>query len=179
MLSHAGVAHQVLPAAVDEAAIQANGEDPQALAARLAEAKALAVSANHPGFWVIGGDSVVTLDGRRFDKPRSRNEAAEHLRLFSGRTMLLTSAVSLARDARVDWTHSDTAELKVRALSDEFIQAYLAAEWPSVAACVGVFRMEALGVQLFESVEGSHFTVLGMPLIPLLNALRERGVLAS
>ncbi len=179
MLGDAGVAHQVLPAAVDEAAIKAEGEDPQALAARLAEAKALAVSANHPGFWVLGGDSLVTVEGRRFDKPRTREEAAEHLRLFSGRTMLLTSAASLARDGRVDWTRSDTAELRVRALSDEFILTYLAAEWPSVAECVGVFRMEALGVQLFERVEGSHFTVLGMPLIPLLNALRERGVLAS
>ncbi len=179
MLSNAGVAHQVVPAAVDEGAIKAEGEDPQALAARLAEAKALAVSANHPGRWVIGGDSIVTVDGRRFDKPGSRDEAAEHLRFFSGRTMLLTSAVTLARDAKVGWSHSDTAELKVRALSEEFIQTYLAAEWPSVAACVGVFRMEAMGVQLFESVEGSHFTVLGMPLVPLLGALRDRGVLAS
>ena len=179
MLSNAGVAHQVVPAAVDEGAIKAGGEDPEALATRLAEAKALGVSANHPGCWVIGGDSIVTVEGRRFDKPGSRDEAAEHLRFFSGRTMLLTSAVALARDAKVDWSHSDRAELQVRNLSDEFILTYLAAEWPSVGACVGVFRMEALGVQLFEAVEGSHFTVLGMPLVPLLKALRERGVLAS
>lgn len=179
MLSHAGVGHLVVPAAVDEGAIKADGEDPQALARRLAEAKAVAVSANHPADWVVGGDSIVTVEGRRFDKPRTRDEAAEHLRFFSGRVMLLTSAVALARDSRIDWSHSDTAELQVRTLSEDFIQTYLAAEWPSVGACVGVFRMEALGVQLFASVEGSHFTILGMPLIPLLNALRTRGVLAS
>jgi septum formation protein len=179
MLSAAGVGFQVVPAAVDEGAVKAAGDDPQMLAARLAEVKALAVSANHPADWVIGGDSIVTVDGRRFDKPRSRDEAAEHLRLFSGRTMLLTSAVALAREGRVDWSQSDTPELRVRSLSEDYIQTYLAAEWPSVGACVGVFRMEALGVQLFEAVEGSHFTILGMPLIPLLNALRARGVLAS
>ena len=178
MLSDAGVGHQVLPAAVDESAIKA-GEDPQGLASRLAEAKALAVSASRPADWVIGGDSTVTVAGRRFDKPRTREEAAEHLRFFSGRLMLLTSAVALALDGQVDWSRSDRAELQVRTLSEDFIQAYLAAEWPSVGACVGVFRMEALGVQLFAAVEGSHFTILGMPLIPLLNALRERGVLAS
>ena len=179
MLSDAGVGHQVAPAAVDEAAIKAGGEEPEALAAMLAEAKALAVGARHPADWVIGADSLVTVAERRFDKPRSRDQAAEHLRFFSGKAMRLTSAVALARGERIDWSHAETAELRVRRLSDEFIQSYLAAEWPAVGTCVGVFRMEALGVQLFESIEGSHFTILGMPLIPLLNALRERGVLAS
>ncbi|WP_310468517.1 Maf family protein, partial [Sphingomonas sp.] len=124
-------------------------------------------------------DSVVTVDGRTFDKPASCAEAAEHLRFFSGKPMTLTSAVALACDGEIDWSVSDSATLHLRILSDEFIAAYLDAEWPAVAGCVGVFRMEGRGVTLFSSVEGSHFTILGMPLLPLLGALRERGVLPS
>jgi septum formation protein len=128
---------------------------------------------------VIGSDSVVSVDGRLFDKPRDRAEAAEHLRFFSGRAMELTSAVALARDGRVEWRHVETATLKVRPLSDEFITAYLDAEWPEVGYTVGVFRLEARGVQLFSSIDGDHFTILGMPLIPLLGALRERELLLA
>ena len=90
--------------------------------------------------------------------------------------MDLTSAVALARDGRVDWSHADTARLRVRDLSDAFIASYLAAEWPEVAYCVGVFRLEGRGVQLFEAIDGNHFTILGMPLLPLLGALRTRGL---
>ena len=93
--------------------------------------------------------------------------------------MLLSSAVALARQGRVDWSHSETARLAVRALSERFIADYLDQEWPEVGFCVGVFRMEGRGVTLFERVEGSHFTILGMPLLPLLGALRERGLMAS
>jgi septum formation protein len=93
--------------------------------------------------------------------------------------MLLTSAVAIARDANVEWVHVETARLKVRPLSAGFIETYLDAEWPEVGYCVGVFRMEGRGVQLFDWIEGSHFTVLGMPLIPLLGALRERGLIPA
>jgi septum formation protein len=145
----------------------------------LAAAKALGVSSARPGDWVIGSDSVVSVDGRLFDKPRDREDAAEHLRFFSGKPMRLTSAVALARDAVVDWRHVETATLHVRALSEPFIAAYLDAEWPEVAYTVGVFRLEGRGVQLFERIDGDHFTILGMPLIALLGALRERGLLDS
>jgi septum formation protein len=128
---------------------------------------------------VLGSDSLVEVEGRRFDKPASRDQAAEHLRFFSGKTMLLHSAASLARGATVVWSHAALARLAVRPLSDAFIAAYLDAEWPAVAGCVGVFRIEALGVQLFESIEGDHFTVLGMPLLAVLAALRELGELAA
>jgi len=128
---------------------------------------------------VLGSDSLVTVDSRRFDKPRSRAEAAEHLAYFSGKVMELHSAAALARGGRTEWDHTDVARLKVRDLSDAFIAGYLDAEWPAVSGCVGVFRIEALGVQLFESIEGSHFTVLGMPLLPVLAALRARGVLRA
>jgi septum formation protein len=114
-----------------------------------------------------------------FDKPRDRDEAAEHLRYFSGKTMHLTSAVALARGGQLDWQYTETARLEVRELSDEFISDYLDAEWPEVGYTVGVFRLEGRGVQLFDSIEGDHFTILGMPLIPLLGALRERGLLVA
>lgn len=179
MLSDAGIAVEAVPAAIDENAIKHGFDAPPTIATELARAKALDVSAERPGDWVIGSDSIVSVDGRLFDKPASRKQAAEHLRFFSGKSMQLTSAVALARDGEIDWSVSDTADLKVRRLSDDFIDSYLDREWPAVGGCVGVFRMEGPGVQLFEDVRGSHFTILGMPLIPLLNALRERGLLQS
>ena len=180
MLDAAGVAHQVDPARIDESALKdAHHGDEPALAGRLAEEKAIDTSRRHSGNWVIGGDSLVSVDGRRFDKPASRDEAADHLRFFSGKQMRLTSAVALALDGRINWSHSDQAILYVRQLSDDFIHTYLEAEWPAVGACVGVFRMEGRGVTLFDRVEGNHFTILGMPLLPLLGALRERGLLPS
>jgi septum formation protein len=128
---------------------------------------------------VIGSDSVVTAGGRLFSKPTDRTDAAGHLRFFSGREMLLTSAVALARGGTLDWSHVEAARLQVRPLSDSFIEEYLDAEWPDVGYTVGVFRLEGRGVQLFDRIHGDHFTILGMPLIPLLGALRDRGLLAS
>lgn len=181
MLEAAGVPFLALPAMVDERAVEAalGAGPPEHVAVALAEAKALAVSALHPGRLVLGSDSLVTVAGRRFDKPADRDQAAEHLRAFSGQTMHLTSAAALARDGAIVWRHGETAVLQVRTLSEAFIADYLATEWPDVAACVGVFRIEALGVQLFDSIEGSHFTVLGMPLLPVLGALRQFGAMAA
>jgi septum formation protein len=179
MLEHAGVDYRAVPADIDEGAVKRRGGRPEEIALELAEAKAATVSRENPGDWVVGSDSVVAVDERIFDKPPSREEAARHLRLFSGKRMRLTSAVAIARDGEIDWRAVDTAELQVRVLSEEFIDAYLDREWPDVGWCVGVFRMEGLGVQLFERVKGSHFTILGMPLVPLLGALREKGILQS
>ena len=114
-----------------------------------------------------------------FDKPRDCAEAADHLRFFSGKPMRLTSAVALARQGEAEWHHADSATLHVRELSDAFIASYLEAEWPAVSYTVGVFRLEARGVQLFDAIEGDHFCILGMPLLPLLGALRERGLIPS
>lgn len=179
MLEQAGVAFTAIPPELDEAQAKARHSQPGRLAAALAKAKALAVSRRFDGDWVIGSDSVVSVGGRLFDKPRDRDEAQAHLAFFSGKTMELTSAVAIARNGAPDWSHCDTARLTVRPLSERFIADYLDAEWPQVGYCVGVFRLEGRGVQLFDSVEGSHFTVLGMPLVALLGALRDRGVLAS
>lgn len=180
MLAQAGVAFAVESPQVDESALsQGSPQDDSALALALAEAKALEVSARRPGDWVIGGDSIVGVAGRRFAKPSDRAEAADHLRFFSGRVMRLVSAVALARDGAVDWNHVGEARLQFRSLSDAFIAGYLDSEWPEVGYCVGVFRMEGLGVTLFERVDGDHFTILGMPLLPLLGALRERRLMPS
>ena len=180
LLLAAGVAHRVEPSSVDESPIKAahDGDD-GALALALAAAKVSDVSARLSGKWVIGADSLVSVSGRRYGKPRDRAEAAGHLAAFSGQPMHLTSAVVLACNSRIDWQHAESAILQVRKLSDDFIHNYLDCEWPAIASCVGVFRMEGRGSQLFEAVEGSHFTVLGLPLLPLLGALRERDLLPS
>jgi septum formation protein len=177
MLEDAGLEFEVVRPNIDEEKTKANRTEPGKIAKELAQAKALAVSALREGDWVIGSDSVVAAGGRLFNKPASREEAAEHLRFFSGTTIRLTSGVALARDRQVDWSHVETADLNVRDLSEAFIEDYLQAEWPGVGQTVGVFRMEGPGVQLFEAISGDHFTILGMPLIPLLKALRERGLL--
>jgi len=177
MLEAAGISFQPIPAHVDERALEAGlaGSEPGAVAVALAEAKALAVSAANPGRLVLGSDSLVEVEGRRFDKPASRDDAAAHLRFFSGKVMQLHSAAALARGEEVLWRHGAVARLKLRELSDRFITSYLGHEWPAVAGCVGVFRIEARGVQLFDDIQGDHFTVLGMPLLAVLGALREHG----
>jgi len=179
MLEAADVPFTSQASTIDEARLKSEIGDPRSTAIELAKAKAVDVSAIYPGEWVAGSDSTVSVDGRLFDKPQSREEAARHLRIFSGRALELTSAVALARGGRVDWVHGETARLHVRNLGDTFIDSYLAKEWPEVGYCVGVFRMEGRGVQLFDRVEGDHFTILGMPLIPLLGALRERALIAA
>jgi len=175
MLDAAGVDYDAVKPDVDEDAVKARLDNAAEIAGELAAAKAMSIGHG----WVIGSDSVVAVDGRLFDKPVDRDDAAEHLHFFSGKTMLLTSAVALARGGELDWRHVETARLQVRLLSEAFIADYLDAEWPGVGYTVGVFRLEARGVQLFSAIDGDHFTILGMPLLPLLGALRDRGLLAS
>jgi len=175
MLDAAGVDYQAVRPDVDEAELKLGLTTAEEIALRLAEAKAVSVS----GDWVIGSDSVISAGGRLFDKPRDRDEAAEHLRFFSGKEMQLTSAAALAHGGRLEWSQADTARLHVRPLSDAFIAEYLDAEWPEVGYTVGVFRLEGRGVQLFEKIEGDHFTILGMPLLPLLGALRTRALISG
>ena len=174
MLDAAGVRYEAVKPDVDEDVVKTRLSDPANIASELAAAKACSIST---GDWVIGSDSVVSSGGRLFDKPRDREAAAEHLRFFSGKEMQLTSAVALAHRGRLDWSHVERARLQVRRLSEQFIADYLDAEWPEVGYTVGVFRLEGRGVQLFSAIDGDHFTILGMPLLPLLGALRERGLL--
>jgi len=179
MLAAAGVAFEARPASIDERALEAamDGAAPGQVALALAEAKALA--AGDPSVPVLGSDSLVVVDGARFDKPADQDRAAEHLRAFSGRTMELHSAAAIARGGTIAWRHAAVARLQVRRLSQRFIESYLDAEWPAVSHCVGAFRIEGPGVQLFEAIEGDHFTVLGMPLLPVLGALRDMDVLPA
>jgi septum formation protein len=178
LLQGVGLEFTIEQPEVDENALKQDfAGTTEALATMLAAAKAVEVGERFPGEWVIGSDSIAEC--RRFDKPRDRAEAAEHLRFFSGKALCLISAVALARAGVAEWEHVERARLWVRRLSEAFIEEYLAAEWPGVAGCVGVFRMEGRGATLFEAVEGSHFTVLGLPLLPLLGALRERGEMTS
>jgi septum formation protein len=129
-----------------------------------------------PGRLVVGSDSVVALaDGTLLDKPDSRERAAVQLRAMRGGVHQIISAVVAARDGVPVWRHVDVAKLHVRDFSDAFLESYLDAEWPTIAGCVGCFRIEGPGVQLFSKLEGSQFTILGMPLVPLLAHLRDVG----
>ncbi len=181
MLDAAGVIYRAIPAELDERAVEAGLEGcaPGEVAEALSVAKAQAVAAQNPGALVLGSDSLVVVDGRRFDKPESRENAAEHLRFFSGKVMELHSGAALVRSNVCEWSTSSLARLHVREMSDAFIESYLSSEWPEVSYCVGVFRIEAMGVQLFEAIEGDQFTVLGMPLLGVLDALRDLGELPT
>lgn len=182
MLTAAGVAFTQRSPGVDEEAAKAaladrGGRD---LADALAELKAVKVSAQMPGALVLGSDSVVELaDGSLLDKPTSREAAADHLARMSGTYPDLYSAAVIAEDGRPVWRMVDRARLHVRRLSPGFIGSYLDGEWPAIAGCVGCFRIEGPGAQLFSRIEGSHFTVLGLPLLPVLDYLRVRGALPS
>jgi len=179
MLKAAGVAFEACPAHLDERGIEAAlaGAAPEDIARELAGQKALAVSRERPGGLVLGSDSLVEVAGRRFDKPGSRAEAADHLRFFSGKVMRLHSAAALARNDALVWQGDAVASLHVIDMSEHFIESYLTAEWPAVAGCVGVFRIEARGVQLFNAIDGDYFTVMGMPLLKVLSGLRALGEL--
>ena len=142
-------------------------------------AKAAALAPEHPDRLILGSDSLVVVEGQRFDKPTSRENAAEHLRLFSGKALELHSAAALVRGDSCLWSAPSQALLHVRELSEAFIERYLDQEWPEVGYTVGVFRIEAMGVQLFERIEGDQFTILGMPLLLVLEALRDEGALVG
>ena len=180
MLIAAGVSFRAVAPDVNEADLRARigCVDPRALAVTLAEAKASTVSIQAPMALVLGSDSLVVLDdGQVLDKPRDRGEAREHLRRMSARSHQLVSAAAFAQGGDLVWRHVDAARIVVRRLSDSFIDAYLDEEWPAISGCVGCYRVEGPGVQLFERIEGSHFTVLGLPLLAVLGFLREREVL--
>ena len=180
MLSAAGVPYSVMPSYVDENAAKSLLADlsPRGIADALAEMKAIRVSTSEPGKLVLGSDSIVALaDGKMLDKPRDRAEAADHLRRMRGSVHDIWSAAVIVEDGRAVWRHAERAAMHVRAFSDRFLESYLDAEWPAIAGCVGCYRIEALGPQLFERIEGSHFTVLGLPLLSVLDYLRERGVI--
>jgi septum formation protein len=184
MLTAAGIAHEAIAPGVDETAVKlalaAEGHGARQLADALAELKALKISRRFPTVLVLGCDSIVTCaDGSRLDKAESREEAREQLRALRGTTHRLTSAAVLCQQGAPVWRHIDVAKLTMRDVSDAFLDTYLDHEWPAIAGCVGCYRIEGLGIQLFSRLEGSHFTILGLPLLPLLEQLRLNGTIAA
>lgn len=187
MLTAAGVSFDAQGAPIDEesakASFRAQGLRARDLADALAELKALRVSAKRPGTIVLGCDQTLALqDGTMFDKPRfdEPGEAlAEQLRALSGQTHHLFSAVVACENGVPVWRHVDRVSLTMRALSGGFIADYVAREGAAVAGCVGGYRIESSGAQLFTKIEGSHFTILGLPLLPLLDWFRVRGLMPS
>lgn len=181
MLEGAGVPFSVQVADVDEAAVKAahGPADAAGLAEELARVKALAVSRRDPEAWVLGADQTLAFDGGLVSKAGSTAEARARLLSMRGRTHHLHSGAALARNGQVVWSGVDTVAMRVRDFSEAFLDVYLAAEGDALLACVGSYRLEGLGSQLFEAVEGDYFTVLGMPLWPVLTELRRAGVLAT
>jgi septum formation protein len=182
MLTAAGVPHQAMAAGVDEestkASLRAEGVSARDLADALADLKATKLSRRHPTDLVLGCDSTVVLDdGTMLDKAESRDEQRDLLRAISGQRHRLYSAAVICEGGAPVWRHVDVAKMHVRNLSDGFIERYLDMEWPAIGGCVGGYRVEGPGIQLFAKIEGSQFTIQGLPLLPLLDYLRERGIL--
>lgn len=181
MLRNAGLSFTAQSPAVDEKALIAAHPNwlPRETAIRLAEAKAIDVSLRHADAQVIGADQVLALNGKIYGKPRDRAHCLSQLRELRGRTHALISAVVLARDGKAIWTYADEALLTMRDYSDAFLEEYLEAIGEDCTTSVGGYKIEGRGVQLFRSVAGDHFTILGLPLVPLLEKLREAGEIAT
>ena len=184
LLEAAHVPFEALSPGVDEEAakeaLRADGLDARALADALAELKALKVSRRVPGGLVLGCDQTLSLDdGSMIDKAVDRADAARILRLLSGRVHHLHSAAVIVLNGEQIWRHVERVRMTVRPLSDSFIDTYLDGDWDECRWCVGCYRIEGPGAQLFSKVEGSQFAIQGLPLLPLLDFLRVRGVLAA
>jgi septum formation protein len=179
LLANAGISFQAVPADIDERAVQqASGlAAPADIAALLAREKALWVSARHPGKYVVGADQTLALGDRLFSKPAGREQAAEQLRALAGHAHELHSAVAVARDGKILFAETSIARMSMRPLSEAEITVYLDAAGEAVTSSVGAYQVEGLGVHLFDRIEGDHFTVLGLPLLPLLAFLRSERLL--
>jgi septum formation protein len=181
LLRNAGLEFTVTAPWVNERELASRnpGLSPSGLAQILAEAKAVEVSSRFPEAIVIGADQVLALGSRIFTKPTGREDCREQLQSLRGRTHALISSVACAQDGRVEWSHTAEAFLAVRSFSDQFLENYLDAVGDDCKASVGGYKIESLGIQLFEEVTGDHTTILGLPLLPLLDHLRRVGELST
>jgi septum formation protein len=179
LLANAGIAFESVPTHIDERAVQeASGlTTPGDIAALLAREKALFVSSRRPGKYVIGADQTLALGKRLFSKPAGRAQAAAQLRALAGRVHELHSAVAVARDGKILFSDVAIARMAMRVMDEAAINAYLDAAGAAVTSSVGAYQLEGLGVHLFERIEGDHFTILGLPLVPLLAFLRRERLL--
>ena len=185
MLRAAGLAFDVVPASVDEEQLRANFHrvnpwaKPVDLALHLAEAKACGVSRAHPDGMVIGGDQILSLGAELVHKSRDMEEARATLMRLRGKTHELHSGAALATGGACLWKTADTARMTMREFSGPFLSAYLASAGDAVLSSVGVYQLEGLGIQLFERIEGNHFTILGLPLLALLAELRAQEIIPA
>ncbi|MBL8659889.1 MAG: Maf family protein [Rhodospirillales bacterium] len=183
LLSDAGLAYDAAPADVDEAAVRiamrAASRSAEEVATALAEAKAAAVAGVHPDALVVGADQMLECDGQWFEKPADLAEAERNLRILRGRRHRLVSAVAVALEGRCAWTHVDVAVMSMRAFSDDVLADYLDRAGAAALDTVAGYRFEGPGIQLFDAVEGDMFTILGLPLLPLLACLRRCGAVAD
>lgn len=181
MLDNAGVPFTVQVADVDEDAVKAvhDPADPAGLAVELARVKALAVSRHDADAWVLGADQTLAFDGGLISKAKSLDEARARLSAMRGKAHHLHSGAALAHNGQIVWSGVDTAAMQVRAFTDAFLDAYLAREGEALLTSVGSYKLEGMGSQLFDRIDGDYFTVLGMPLWPVLAELRRAGVLIA
>lgn len=183
MLEGADVSFLRDPADIDESSVkaeeQSRGSSSEETALTLAEAKARHVSAHRPGMFVIGADQILECQGEWFQKPANRSEASQTLKKLRDRSHTLFSAVVVVRDNRCLWQFVDSARLTMRPFSDDFLRLYLETTDDGILGSVGAYRIEGMGIQLFSHIEGNHFTILGMPLLPLLEFLRRIDALES
>ncbi|WHO77646.1 Maf-like protein [Rhizobium leguminosarum] len=181
LMENAGLAFEAHAARIDERAVEAPLERadvrPDAVALVLARAKAEEVSSRFPDSLVIGSDQTMSLGDRVFHKPKDVADAASHLQALSGVTHRLNSAVAIVSDGMVLWEHLAHAELTMRPLTAEFIARHLARVGEKALSSVGAYQLEGQGIQLFEKIEGDYFTILGLPMLPLLQKLRELGAI--
>jgi septum formation protein len=180
LLANAGIEFEAIAAEIDERAVQqaSSLSAPGEIAALLAREKALSVSTRRPGNFVIGADQTLALGTRLFTKPDGRAQAAEQLRTLAGRSHELHSAVAVAQEGKVLFERADIARMTMRRLGEAEIEAYLNEAGAAITSSVGAYQLEGLGVHLFERIEGDHFTILGLPLLPLLAFLRSERLLA-
>jgi septum formation protein len=180
LLANAGIAFEAIPAEIDERAVQRRSglTSPEDIAALLAREKALWVSARQPGKYIVGADQTLALGQRLFSKPAGRAQAAEQLRALAGQSHELHSAVAVARDGKILFETTTVARMTMRRLDQSEIDAYLDEAGEAVTTSVGAYQLEGLGVHLFERIEGDHFTILGLPLLPLLAFLRNQRLFA-
>ena len=181
LLDNAGIAVEAVPAEIDERAVEEaverTGVTPADIAQILAEAKATEVSERYPDAWVVGSDQVLSLDGELLHKAADMGEARRRLLKLSGHTHVLDTGVVLARAGKAVWRHVSTARMTMRPLTPEFVGRYLSQAGSGVLASVGAYQIEGPGIQLFERIEGDHFTIVGLPMLPLLEALRAHGAI--
>jgi septum formation protein len=180
LLANAGIPVEAIPAGIDERAVQQNSglKNPGEIAALLAAEKAKFVSAGYPGRYVVGADQTLALGERLFSKPVNRAAAAAQISMLAGQTHALHSAVNVTKDGVSLLSHVSVAHMTMRPLTESAIAAYIDEAGDSVTASVGAYQLERIGVHLFERIDGDHFTVLGLPLLPLLGFLRSSDLLA-